>query len=893
MGEVYRACDTQLDRDVALKILPESFAGDPDRLMRFTREAKTLASLNHPNIAAIYGIEARALVMELVDGQDLSEMIGDHRLALSDALPIAKQIADALEAAHEAGIIHRDLKPANIKVRADGTVKVLDFGLAKAMDSPGAPEDGGAKATPHVQSSAATMTSPAMTAMGLILGTAAYMSPEQARGKPVDKRADIWAFGVVLYEMLSGQMLFAGETVSDVLAAVLRADIDLTTLPPNVPPGIRHLLSRCLEKDPRKRLRDIGEARFWLESPAAMEPVPAVSNRSARQMLPWAIAAIAVIGLASYLAIARPWASESAAPSLRVSIQTGFLGRLGSSLQNLFAISADGRVLAFTVNKFAPAGTADFDTTSHLYIRRLDQQAATPLPGTDGAQGPFFSPKGEWIGYFAKGKLFKIPVNGGAPVPVADAPLSRGATWGEDDVITFSPSAAPGAGLVRVSANGGTPAPLGAMVEKHATQRWPQALPGNRAILYTGAVNVDNFDDACLVVQTLDGASPKVVQCGGSSWTYVDSGHVLYTHAGSIFAAPFDLAKLVITGTGVPVIDGVRSSVVSGAAQFAIARNGRLAYLGDDRSGRSEAPIDIVDRQGKATRLANAPLNWLGLAFSPDGSRLALDVSTPTARAVWLYDLARGISQRATFSDVAETRPIWMDDRHLTFASAAAGPPNLFNQAADGGKPVRLTESPQVQYPGSWSPDGRQLAFTEVRDGQGDVMVLPMEGDAKTGLKPGKAVPLLATSQRESHPAYSPDGKWIAFASNESSTLQVYVTSASDPTRRVPVSIDGGSQPMWSLSSRELVFRTEESASRIFFVTYDTSDGTFRPSRPALWTPARFGLRSGIGDVALHPDGRRLAGTVVVSEVDATPREPLMFLITDFFAALKTKVPVR
>jgi serine/threonine-protein kinase len=371
---------------------------------------------------------------------------------------------------------------------------------------------------------------------------------------------------------------------------------------------------------------------------------------------------------------------------------------------------------------------------------------------------------------------------------------------------------------------------------------------------------------------------------------YVNSGHVLYVHAGSIFAAPFDLAKLVITGTGVPLVVGVWVCPASGAAQFAVARDGRMVYLSRNDAAVREAPIDIVDRQGKSTRLQGAPLNWAALAFSPNGNRLAIDVTAASIRSVWIYDLARGAIQRATFSDVPETRPIWMDDRLLTFAWATAGPPNLYRQAADGGKPERLTESPRVQYPGSWSPDGRSLAFTEIRDGQGDVMILPMEDDAKTGLTPGTPIPLLATSHRESHPAFSPDGKWIAFASSESSTLQVYVTSATDPTRKVQVSIDGGGQPMWSHTSRELVFRTDESASRIFFVTYDTTDGTFRPSRPALWTPTRFAIRSGVSDVALHPDGRRMAGTVVAPDVDAAPNEPVMSLITDFFAVLKAKV---
>jgi len=568
---------------------------------------------------------------------------------------------------------------------------------------------------------------------------------------------------------------------------------------------------------------------------------------------------------------------EPAPPTLSVLIQTGFTGAFGNGLQNVFAMSPDGAMVAFAVSD----SRTSFDGSTSLYIRRLDQPAATRLAGTEGAEGPFFSPTGEWVGFFAKGKLLKIPINGGAAVPVADAALGRGAFWGEDDVITFNPVAAPGVGLLRVSANGGTPTPLGPMAETHVTQRWPQVLPGNRAVLYTGATTVDNFDDACLVVHALDGGPPTIVQCGGSYWTYVNSGHVLYVHAGAIFAAPFDLATLTVTGTGVPVVAGVRSSVVSGAAQFAVSRDGLLVYLPSDGNRNREAPIDLVDRQGKATRLQGAAVNWYAMAFSPGGSRLALDVVSPTARNVWLYDLERGVLQQATFGDVSETRPIWMDDRRLTFASANAGPPNIFSQDADGGKPVRLTESPRIQYPGSWSPDLKQLALTEIRDGQGDIVILPVDG---------RPFPFIASDARESHPAFSPDGKWLAFASSESSVLQVYVSSASDPTRRTQVSIDGGNQPMWSHTSAQLLFRTEEAASRIYVVTYDPTADTFRPSRPELWTSARFSLRSGVGDVALHPDGRRMAGTLATSEGETTPTEPQLRLVTNFFAELKAKV---
>ena len=912
MGEVYRARDTKLDRDVALKILPESFANDPDRLMRFTREAKTLASLNHPNIAVIYemtsgvfsggldsekmpGVISRALVMELVEGEDLSAMIATRTggpegraLRLEEALPIARQIADALEAAHEQGIIHRDLKPANIKVRADGTVKVLDFGLAKAVDS-----GSGARASGPGAQTAPTMTSPALTAMGLILGTAAYMSPEQARGRPVTRRADVWAFGAVLFEMLTGRRAFEGDDISITLASVLKDDVKWEALPADLPASLHRLLRRCLEKDPARRLDSMAAARIEIDEALAPQPAWAVPGPAskpvtlrgrAQQVLPWAVAAAAVLVFASWLTIARPWDPEARVPALRVSMQAGFTGTFHSNLQPSIAIAPDGGTLVYAVVKSLSASAG-------LYIRRLDQSAATSLSGTEGAEGPFFSPTGQWIGYFAKGKLFKVPVNGGAAVPVTDAPMGRGATWGEDDVITFSPVASPGTRLLRVPAGGGEPVPLGAMVEKHVTQRWPQALPGNRAVLYTGAISVDNFDDACLVVQTLDSAPPRVLQCGGSFWTYVNSGHVLYGHAGTVFAAPFDLATLTITGTGVPVLEGVRSSAVSGVAQFAVARDGRLVFLAAGNTGRSEAHIDIVDRQGQATRLPGSPINWLSLAFSPDGSRLAMDVASTSARNIWLYDLSRGASQRITFGEVSDSRPTWFDNRRITFSAATGSAPNLYWQDADGGAPERLTENDRMQFAGSWSPDGRRLAFTEIRDGQGDVMILPMVGDATTGLKPGVPIPFIATSARESLPAFSPDGKWLAFSKSEASELQVYVTSATDPTRKWQVSINGGNQPMWSRTAPELLFRTEESSSQIYFVTYDPSGTTFRASRPALWTPARFMLRSGVADVALHPDGKRIAGALLTSAAEVASSEPLMVLVTNFFQDLRAKVP--
>ena len=520
MGEVYRAKDTKLNRDVAIKVLPESFALDADRVARFTREAQVLASLNHPNIAAIYGIEeqgaTRALVMELVEGEDLSAHIARGAMPLVESLPIAKQIADALEAAHEQGIVHRDLKPANVKVRADGTVKVLDFGLAKAMDPSGG-------------SSAEAMNSPTLTAratqMGMIIGTAAYMAPEQARGRAVDRRADIWAFGVVLYEMLSGQRCFEGEDISITLASVLKEDVKWHALPADLPAPLQRLLRRCLEKDPKRRLSWIGEARLTLDDPASLSsdvasPSSAIAFAAPpaplwRRALPWAFGVAGLGAAAIALVLWAPWptAPVPAPPRLQAN------KRADPSMQLVGAaaiLSPDGTTMVFVAQSASQP--------KQLFVRKLDQLLAAPLAGTEDADSPFFSPSGEWIAFFSGGKLKKVSVTGGAAVPLCDAPNGRGGTWAEDDTIIFSPNSTQPIKLLRVSASGGTPAVFGTFGEGATTQRWPQALPGGKAVLYTEHNAGSAFDGANLVVAPLAGGSPKIVVRGGYYGRYVPSG---------------------------------------------------------------------------------------------------------------------------------------------------------------------------------------------------------------------------------------------------------------------------------------------------------------------------------------------------------------------------------
>jgi len=897
MGEVYRATDTKLGRDVAIKVLPSELAGDPERLARFEREAKLLASLNHTNIAHVYGFEtstladgsaASFLAMELVEGEELAERLKRGAIPIDESLAIAKQIADGLEEAHEKGIVHRDLKPANVKLTPDGKVKVLDFGLAKAY----AVDSTSGSGPDLSQSPTLAHTG---TAAGIILGTAAYMSPEQARGKTVDKRTDIWSFGVVMFEMLTGERLFAGETVSDVLAAVLTRDPDLERLPAGTPRALRQLLRRCLERDPKKRLRDIGEGRLALDDPgSASDPSLQTKPTGPRRGTAWAVAAAVAIALVGGILLDRLWTPSPPARSLRLIAKAGFAGVLDDSLRPAAVLSPDGRTLAMS-------GRDKVGGRRLLHVRRLDQTEALPLSGTEDGASPFFSPDGRWLGFFAKGKLLKIPVTGGAAVVLADAPVSRGATWGEDDVITFAPLAPHGNGLLRVSAAGGATTPLGDMINGHVTQRWPQALPGNRAILYTGSTSVDTFEDACLVAQTLDKAPPRLIQCGGSFWTYVPSGHILFFHAGTLFAAPFDVKDLTITGSSLPVIENVSGSAVSGVAWFSAARDGLLAYV-EGTGARAEAPIDVVDRTGQATRLKAPPVNWLALSYSPEGRRLAMNVSTGTKNDVWIYEIERDAPMQLTFDGLHWSGPIWTPDgRRLTYSTTQGGTPFIEWKSADGsGEAERLSPpgsdqkqgGSQAQRPGSWAPDGRRLAFVEGGgSGHSDIWMLPMVGDARSGLKAGTPEIFVSSPGHNDSPAFSPDGKWLAYSSDDSSTEQVYVRSAIGAPGKWQVSTEGGSFPAWSRTGRELIFITPDG--RLLYVTYDASDVAFHPSRPEPWNRTIFEQRTEWFRFALHPDGRRVAGTVTAASRDQKPMDPEIVLVTDFFGELKARFAQR
>jgi Tol biopolymer transport system component len=896
MGEVYRATDTTLGRQVAIKILPEAFASDAERSARFEREAKTLASLNHPHIAAIYGFEKspgmHALVMELVEGPTLADRIAEGPISLDEALPIAKQIAEALEAAHEQGIIHRDLKPANIKVRPDGTVKVLDFGLAKAMEPTGS-------MSPSVSQSP-TITTPAMTQAGMILGTAAYISPEQARGKVVDKRADIWAFGCVLYEMLTGQRAFAGEDVSDALANVLKTEPDWTALPELIPTPITRLLRRSLEKDRQRRLDSAADARLEIDdaltAPAIGEcvvraPVVLVAPYW-RRVLPWAVAGALGVGLALVLLLWwAPWRPlPAAAAPLRLEATLGAdaslvitAGNADAPEGNAAVVSPDGFQLAFVAQ---PHG----GSASRLYVRRLDQLTATPLGGTEGAVSPFFSPDGQWIGFFGGGTLKKIAVTGGAPVTLADATAARGGSWAEDGTIVFGTNIR-NRGLWRVSAVGGTAEQLTTVAPVENAHRWPQVLPGGRAVLYTVSAVPADYTNAWLAVMPLPAGTPHVVQRNASYGRYLPSGHLTWVHDGTLFAAPFDLTTLAVTGPAVPVVPGVVSSTTSGGAQVEVSHSGTLEYVPGGEN-TSTSPLDWLTRDGKTTPLRATAANWSGVQIAPDGRRLAFSLADAANFDVWTYDAAREALTRLTFDPGLDTTPVWTPDGQRLVYSASRGgtAQNLYLQRADGGgDATRLTTSLNPQYPGSWDPSGRFLAFQEGRPRTGsDVLILRLEGDEASGWKPGAPTVFLSGPFAEQQPRFSPDGQWLAYTSNESGGTEIYVRPFPGPGGKWQISTGGGTNAVWSRARRELLYRTPDG--RIMVVPYRAAGNAFQAEKPRVWSETRVQLRPLTGpSFDLHPDGERVA----MAPRTEAPAPTHVTLIFNFFDELRRLAPVK
>ena len=869
MGEVYRARDSKLNRDVAIKVLP-TFANDPDRMARFEREAQVLASLNHPHIAAIYGLQEsdgmRALVMELVEGPTLDDHIGGHAMALEEALPIAKQIAEALEYAHEKGIIHRDLKPANVKLTTDGHVKVLDFGLAKALEAP-APAAGNPSISP-------TLTIEG-TRAGMILGTAAYMSPEQARGKAVDKRADIWSFGVVLYEMLTGKQPFAGATVSDTLAAVLKTEPDLTQAPVQA----QKLLRRCLDKDPKCRLRDIGDVWELLEQPS----MAGASQR--RSKLPWAVAAaLAVVSIGLGVALWRATRQVDRA-LMRLSVDLGPDAVAGQF--TTAAISPDGTRLVFPLKSS--------DGKQMLATRLLEETKPALLSGTENGRDPFFSPDGRWIGFFADGKMKKISIQGGAPIALCDAPDARGANWGADSNIIVAPNRV--GGLSRVSAEGGTPQPV-TKLEGGGSHRWPQPLLGNEAVLFTLSFSNVVFGDASIAAVSLKTGEIKILVRDAYFGRYLptgdSTGHLVYIHDGVLFGVPFDPARLELRGTPVPVLEGLAADPTSGAGQFSFSRTGTLVH----RTGKVAAPswpVSWLDNSGNAKPLIATPGFYLAPRFSPDGKRLALAQFLGSHQQIFVYDLQRRTMSRVFFKTGTQrsSYPIWSPDgNHIVCWFSSASGFSLGWMRADGaGETQSLLDSKNLLVPYSFFPDGR-LAYFELDPESGwDIWTLPLDLSDPDRPKPGKKDIFLRTASNELNPAVSPDGRWIAYQSDDLGRYEVYVGPFDGQGGKRQISTGGGQLPMWSRNGRELFF--ENLDNRIMVIDYTATGASFtQQGKPRLWSEQQLHEVGGMLNYDLWSKGKLFAIFPELRPQSEEKGDVHVAFLLNFFDELRRRAPV-
>jgi serine/threonine-protein kinase len=887
MGEVYRAVDTRLKREVALKVLPASVAADSDRLLRFGREAEMLAALNHPNIASIYGVEdadgVRALVMELVDGETLADHIARGPIPVTEALSIARQMALALESAHEQGIIHRDLKPANIKLRDDGTVKVLDFGLAKLVDPVGAASGGSSL------SLSPTITSPAlMTNAGMLLGTAAYMSPEQAKGRPADKRSDLWAFGCVLFEMLTGKRAFEAEDVSETLAAVLRGDPEWTALPADTPPAVRTLLRRCLERDRRRRVGDAAAVLFALdEHPHLVAATPLHDDTANREQLRVAVedtrrtveqrarrrfmaAGAAAAVVAALAGVGVWWVTRPAAPAV------SYLAIPGSG-PTAPQVAANGSDLAITSDGARIVYYTGGTSQRSFAVQRLDTASPVSLNAIQSG-GHFLSPDDAWIGYYdiRENSLKKMPILGGPSVPITREIIGlRGASWAPDDTIIFGTSTPDGLWLV--PAAGGKPVQLTTVDRSQSgfNHAWPDVLPGGRAVLFT--ILSSDAESARIALLDLETKRYRIIIPRGTYPKYSPTGHILYAAGGTLFAVGFDLDTLTVTTpTPTPVIDAVLTKD-SGAADFDISANGTLVYIRGS-SGSSQRSIAWVDRTGRQEAVPGiAPGEYRSLRVGPGGRQIALEDGGEGRGKIWTYDVAR--ATRNTLTSGADDRnPIWSPDgKRIVFGSRRDGKPGVFAINADGTGSIDLiaTIPDAVEvWPQSWSRDGKTLLVA---------LAMPKtSGDIVAVTADGKVTPVLATEMIETQGIVSPNDEWMAYMVVRDGRPDVFVERYPALGDRQTVSTDGGMLPLWSPGSRELFYF---HPGRRELLSVSLTGGTFTPPKNLFQAPLyQF---TGWRTYDLMPDGR-----FVMILREAETATPVAIVAQNWGETLKRLVPV-
>ena len=860
MGEVYKAKDTRLDRTVAIKVLPDHVSRDPDRRARFEREAKSIAGLTHPNICTLHDVGEHAgsmfLVMELLDGETLAHRLEKGPLPIEQALTVATEIADALSAAHRHGIIHRDLKPSNVMLTKSGA-KLLDFGLAKLAAH-------GDQAAISFMS--ATRSAP-LTGEGIIVGTLQYMAPEQLEGKPTDARTDLWAFGAVVYEMLTGKRAFEATSAASLIGAILERDpAPAATLQPLTPPQLDRVVAACLAKDPEERwqsMSDLTRELKWIAAGGSISGTSAPSSTAAGfpERLGWIAAVLALALIGGWVGFRVAGAKEISTRPQRLSIPLP----AGRFLQGVgIALSRDGTRLIYS--SYSPG------TDLRLYLRRLDRFEATAIAGTEGAVMPFLSPDEQWVGFFAGDKLWKVPVTGGVPEALCD--VSRydvaGADWAEDNTILFGRQFT---GLLRVSAAGGVPQPATTLDKKNGelSHLWPQILPGGKAVLFT--VQGLNPQDLRTAIESLATHERRNLTGKGAYARYASSGHLVYAWDGSLLAKPFDLARLEVTGPELPILANLAASRF-GAVAFAISGNGSLVYaIGGAPVART---LVWVDRQGNTAALRPPARAYFTPRLSPDGQQLALGVGSGARSDVWTYDIARDVLSQFT-NDGSSHSPIWTPDgRRLVFSSQRAGPLNLFWQPIDrSGLPERLLTSENPQWAGSFTADGRQLAFMEFND----ISIVPL-------LQERQPQPLLRGSFIQYGGRISPDGRWLAYVSNETGRWEVYVTAFPSAQGKWPISTEGGAEVVWAKSGHELYYR---EGDKLMVVRIETVPN-FTSTKPTTLFSGY--LRGGVGLPAydVHPDGKRF---VMLKDIEPNLDPQQLNVVLDWFEELKRPVPTK